>query len=499
MRTLSSTLLDAQRSASQIPYLKVETSDRLPQVARPIFTKLYSGSASDFFHDATMPGDGSLIRARIEQATQNLYVQRVVSPEPSSDFSSWSLLNTASPEANVSLASRGSQVLLFFVESFDRVTLKYRESTNYGATWSAIKVVVTPAATKVLWLAADINNSGVIALFYVTDDQKVHYTKRTGSLWSNPLTWPITEVTTILGIDCTYQGDWDLVVCGQRTTGEYKVWTIVYGDGGPQPADTWSGLQELTLAEQDSDVQFHKPFLGVPDTFRMFFVEKYTGSSPYTRALWSHALPSATFLQNRWREPVPFNWSPEYGIALAYGGGYLWLSTPSAVWRGSTSPTPFELTEDVLEAEFDEESGGGKATLVLRNDDGRYNTPGTGSISSLRRGSQVRLSPGYHTSTGLEMSQGPTLWVRGWEHHSLAGRSLFLLHLEDGWALLDAWKARRQYEWATGQDSVQEILTFILSRVVLELSVLSSSTTFTSHLPRYPQRVCKQSGGVPSL
>ena len=70
MRTLSSALLNAQKSASGIPYVKVEVSDRIAGVTRLRWTRLYTGSEDDSYHAAAMPVDGSLIRARVSSADQ---------------------------------------------------------------------------------------------------------------------------------------------------------------------------------------------------------------------------------------------------------------------------------------------------------------------------------------------------------------------------------------------------------------------------------------------
>src|SRR3990172_5430425 len=93
MRMLSPELLDAQRSASAAPYLQVTVADRIGGVRRLSFQRLYTGSEADGYHAATMPGDGSLLRARV--ASGRLYYQRVTSPGPSSDFSSWADLESA--------------------------------------------------------------------------------------------------------------------------------------------------------------------------------------------------------------------------------------------------------------------------------------------------------------------------------------------------------------------------------------------------------------------
>ena len=87
MRTLSSTLLSAQKSTAFHPYLKVELDEALPGVAHPVFSQIYSGSEPAYHHAVYMPSDGSLIRARVDNSDEKLYVQRVVNPSETSDYS----------------------------------------------------------------------------------------------------------------------------------------------------------------------------------------------------------------------------------------------------------------------------------------------------------------------------------------------------------------------------------------------------------------------------
>ena len=105
MRTLSSTLLAAQKSASGQPFVKVEVLDMLAGVVRPVFTRHYTGSEADFHHAATMPADGSLVRAYMD-AIGNVLVQRVASPGPGSTPACTSL-----PARIVTPASRSSFTL----------------------------------------------------------------------------------------------------------------------------------------------------------------------------------------------------------------------------------------------------------------------------------------------------------------------------------------------------------------------------------------------------
>ena len=105
MRTLSSTLLAAQKSSSRLPYVKVEILDRVAGITRLNWARLYSGSEPDFYHAATMPGDGSLMRARVDPASYQLYRQRIDSPGPGSDFSPWTGVCTVSSASGIALAA----------------------------------------------------------------------------------------------------------------------------------------------------------------------------------------------------------------------------------------------------------------------------------------------------------------------------------------------------------------------------------------------------------
>ncbi|MHB8104661.1 MAG: hypothetical protein ACYDG5_03885, partial [Dehalococcoidales bacterium] len=91
MRTLTSTLLAAQKQGTSVPYIKVEAFSKIAGVDKYSWTRLYDGSENDYFHALTIAGDGSLIRARITPPgdAQKLYRQRVSNPGPGNDFSQW--------------------------------------------------------------------------------------------------------------------------------------------------------------------------------------------------------------------------------------------------------------------------------------------------------------------------------------------------------------------------------------------------------------------------
>ena len=91
MRTLSSTLLAAQKAASHVPYVQLKAANRVNGLVRLDWERLYSGVEDDYLHALAIPGDGSLIRARITPPAdgRKLYSQRVATPGPGSDFGTW--------------------------------------------------------------------------------------------------------------------------------------------------------------------------------------------------------------------------------------------------------------------------------------------------------------------------------------------------------------------------------------------------------------------------
>lgn len=481
MRVLTSALLSAQRSVSGVPYVRVQVSERIGGVPRLRWTRLYTGAEDDFYHAATVPGDGSLIRARVSSGGQ-LYLQRVTSPGPGSDFGSWSAQGSVSPVSGIALTSRNSTVLFFYLDT-DQVTIKVRESTDNGGSFGNASTV-TAAASAVGWLAAGISGSDVVALFY-TVGTTVYVIKRTAGVWGSPAAWT-NSVASSTGLACVYRLDWDLALTGSDAGGNRYLWTLLYGDGYGQTANTWSGLTVINQASSGSGVEFQTPFVDDPDVYRLFAIEKYTGAVSYSRPFWSATPSLAGYADGLWREPVPFNLTSGYGVALAHGGGSAWLSTPFGVWQASSLPASVDVTEDVLDLALTARPGEGKLTIILRNDDGRYNSaatsPGVGVFSF---GGEVSVSLGYRTPTGVATASGPAYWLQGWEHRSAGGEASFVLHASDGWWLLESWRARRQFAWTAGSRNVFQLLAFVLARAGIDLTSSSASATLVNHYPAF--------------
>ena len=131
-----------------------------------------------------------------------------------------------------------------------------------------------------------------------------------------------------------------------------------------------------------------------------------------------------------------------------------------------------------------ESPSGGTVTLAFRNDDARYNNVGNPD-APVREGTELRVSPGYATASGVEVSAGPSFWVTGWERRYGGGEASVVVHAADGWGLLAGWRARRQFAWARGEAAMASILGFILQRVGLGLQSTNPSAAMLSHRPSF--------------
>ena len=484
MRTLSSTLLSTQRAASRVPYLKIAASNRQAGVLRLQWQRLYQGAEPDHHHALCLPADGSLICVRVGpgEDESKLYRQRVVSPAPGSDFSAWTYIGQYGCQA-VAAACGGAEVNIFWV-NYDR-ELKHMQSGDYGVTWATAETLDYAPYALVPGISAAYKPNGDVAVFFANAND-LYVEKRTGGSWQDRCAWDKTtgEITSVAAV---YDGDWKLIVTGRDTSGNRKVWSLMHGDGAEIPAGEWSDLKEMASAPAGGNYEYGAAFMDCPDIYRVFYVEKFNGTEPYGRPCWSHSIPSVSFLSGPWREPVPFNLACEYGVAIAHRGNYCWLSTPGGVWRASLVEQSLDLTADVLNARVESHYADGNLTIELRNEDGKYNAPGTGNVAVLDTGCQLDASPGYLTAAGNEVSSGPAFWLESYEHVSADGKASLILRAVDGWRLLSGWRARHQFRWNKNaqERSVKEIMEFVLARVGLRLAVRSQSEVVTGFCPDF--------------
>jgi len=312
MRELTTTLLAAQKRATATPYVKVVVTNRVAGAVRYNWGRLYTGSEEDYLHGMTLPGDGSLLRVRITPASdsQKLYRQRVANPGPASDFSQWTYTGQYNAVA-VAIAALAAEVSIFWIKTNREI--RRIKSTDNGINWGSPELIDYTPTTSIGGMTAAYKPNGDLAVFYA--DQSTLYIKENiNGQWQAPSGWDKST--------CVYDDDWNLMVNGQDSPGNYKLWSLVYGDGGAVSVGYWSDLVEIASAPSGGDFEFRQPFLDKTDVYRCFFIEKFTGTEAYSRPYRSHTVAESEFPDNLWCEPVPFNLSSQYGLAMAHHGEY---------------------------------------------------------------------------------------------------------------------------------------------------------------------------------
>jgi hypothetical protein len=221
--------------------------------------------------------------------------------------------------------------------------------------------------------------------------------------------------------------------------------------------------------------------------------ESYSGKEPYHRPYLMRTLPGTDFKDRRWVDPVPFDTESEYGLALAHTAGYVWAASAFGVWRAPLTVQSLELDEDVTALEMEAEREGGGITVELRNDQGQYAAPGSGTLTALEAGCRLEYSPGYRTTEGKEYSEGLHYVIEGFEHTSAGGKAGLIIYAMDGWGVLESWTARYQLRWNKAyswgepaeEASVKEILKQVLTRAGLYLEVKSESGEISGYNPDF--------------
>ena len=482
MRALSGTLTTAQKAQASRPHPQVQAHDKIAGVTRHHWTRYYTGAEDDYFHAAAMPADGSRIRLRVDESTKTLYRQRVTSPGSGSTYSSWT--DWSVDAFAVALASYGVNVWAFRIDATDG-HLYRSDSTDSGATWGAWQDMGDVSGDSTFRLAA-CGKSLTEAIVIYGDGTDVYRRRLSGGAWEAAAAWSNT-LASVSGVAVVHAGDWNVVVTGEEeTTSRPGVWTTTLGDGYLVAADTWASLAELLVAESDASIAYKFPALDFPDVFRIFFVEDYDGSEAYSRPYWSHAPSSAEWDNNLWLEPVPFNLSSDYGLALCSESPGVWLCRPDGVWYATLAAGNVDITDDVLEIKATTGETRGEITLGVRNDDGRYDniSDASDTYEWVRLGAELQFSPGYHTTSGSspEHSAGPRFWIDAYEYVSKGGAATLVIEAVDSWGLLDQWKARRQLTWAAGDQNIYQLIRFIVARAGFNLTTIGGGSTALTDL-----------------
>jgi hypothetical protein len=504
MRTLSSTLLAAQKEADRLPYVEAKVYDYEAGVKRLTWTRLYTGSEPDNHHGIAFDGEGAMHRIRTDG--NNLYYQKLASSfkaPPSFPlsfpislvpwFDGWELIATDC-QGPCAIAAYGAKVYIFYRKTDN--TLRKYYSHNYGDSWTDAQLV---AYADVLSLAACWWGTGNIVVCFalkasqingiVLDSSDQSRTQHTWSDANHPL-------LNTYGVGATFNSFWpgiEIVLAGKEDDDPYDhfdLFRTIFTD-----TCDFLALESFLMAPDGEDITYEYPDCHLPasaqdhETNRIIAVEKFAGTTAYTRPIISHMVKGTYWSDTTFIEPRPFlDIAPSYGLRLASDSSYWWMEKPDGVWR---APRPaaqaLDLTKDIIALTLCDP---GHLQLELDNSKGQYVSPGSGALASLRFRSEIVLKLGYKTTAGNEASEVGTCWIDGWEHRSLQpNESVFTIVALFPWGLADRWTARYQMRWnkdATNPKNVWQILYQLLARVGIKLSNTPPQPQSSAIINLYP-------------
>lgn len=477
MRALHAALTAAQQSSSGKPHVEAEIVAIVGAARRFAWQHYYEGAELDYFYDSCIAGDGSFNRIRGGNPSAGFYLDRVTNPDEHSDYSTWWHLGHNA--IDVAMSALDTEVLMWYIDDANG-WIRRRESNDYGYTWGSWINQNFIGTDEQNYRCAGCHKGNGDALSIWSDGLTVYRRRRISGVWDAvAVAWTNTLVW-ITGLACCHQGDWNVIVTGVDLNGRSGVWSCVLGDSFSMTPDTWSDLEEIITADPGSDVFYYMPSLDMPDVFRTFFIETYSGVDSYSRPYWSHGLPNAHFISNLWREPIPFNLDCTYGVSITHDltreDSTVWLSRTADVFRASLTPQFVDVTKDILELAMSTKETTGGLIMTLSNDEGRYN-PNGADPTDWWLGSKINLKFGYATTAGKKYSMVKAHWITDIEYLSdpKKGRGTVTLTAVDGWGLMEMWKARRQLKWNAGDQNIFQLLRWISARAGLEFSSFSYS------------------------
>jgi hypothetical protein len=519
--------------------------------------RFYQGSEVKDSHGVTIPGDGSLIRVRKDGT--NLYLSRTTNPGAASNYSNWGSSFGGVPSVSkVAIASQGAEVM---VAAMDAANLYRRQSSDYGATWGSWTIMsnARPCERGVAIAYKPNGDCAIVHASDINDPTSLYIQKRTGGTWSTGLgqrsgDWEIIDLAMY------YDGDWNIIALVQE--GSYiAVVRMVYGDGYKVTAGVWADDAKIGLGRARVDVaaqvRLRQFEVGWPVGFRQMqpfgpwesrtastywerhqaVIEALAGetldvSGPYlvkpptscSRPLLSLArqnqpwiyrlMPGTDFIDYNWNKASFIDASASRGMALAAdpNSEYIWATQPNEVWRTPCTgtwnpPTPGSGAGDKITipvskiARISEQVDPEQASelvVELDNSKGTYNSPGTGSLAVMKRGSRVNLFLGYKTTSGDQLSEVSRYFIESYEYRRNPNESLYIIHCIDAWGLLQRYQFNKPVEWNIGSDdfTCYQLIEKVVQSAGGTLGYKSRSSLIINLYPRLEVGAGESAAGV---
>jgi hypothetical protein len=512
MKTLLATLLAAQKKSSRLPYVEAKVYDYEAGIKRLSWTRVYEGSEPDNHHGIAFDGQGSMHRIR-SGGSSTLFYQKQTIPwgEPASfplifpvtlidgpAFDQWTQI-ASDCYGPCAIASYGNKIYIFY-RTTANVLWKYY-SHDYGQSWQNAQFVdySEVASLAACWWGTG-NNVVCFAL-------KASYPAKLNGIVLNTSDQSTSQhewydenhpLLDTYGIGVTFNPFWpaiEIVFAGKESDSLYHHFDLFR----TRFSDTYNflALESFLMAPDGENITYQYPDCHLPanaasyETNRIIAIEKYVGTTAYTRPLICHMVKGTYWSDTTFTEPKPFlsAVAPAYGLRLIADSSYWWLSKPDGVWRAPRpAADPLDLTKDIVKLSLRAEGvaiSEPALRIELDNSKGQYNSLIADSCQLIALRSEIVLKLGYKTTAGSESVDAGIYWIDSWEYQSVSlpsssslraersNLSTFTLHCLDGWGLMSKWTARYQMRWnkdEVGPRSIWQILYQLLARVGIKLS-----------------------------
>ncbi|MGA8849709.1 MAG: hypothetical protein WB564_07815 [Dehalococcoidia bacterium] len=507
MKTLTATLLAAQKKPSRLPYVEAKVYDYEAGIKRLTWTRLYTGSEPDNHHGIAFDSQSSMHRIRSGGSSTLLY-QKITNPGPSSNYSQWTQIAT-NCYGPCAIAASGSKVYIFYRKTAN-VLWKYY-SHDYGQSWQNAQLA---DYSEVVSLAACWWGTGNNVVCFAL---KASYPANLNGIVLNTSDQTLSQhewcdgnhpLLDTYGIGASFNPFWpaiEIVFAGKESDSPYNHFDLFR----TKFSDTYHflALESFLMAPDGEDITYQYPDCHLPavapgeggldyETNRIIAVEKFVGTTAYTRPLICHMVKGTYWSDTTFTEPKPFLPAVAPGVGglrLQSTSDYWWMEKPDGVWRAPRPALPaivltsaglpaealaqagdiISLTQRISSPLTGEGQGEGDLIITLDNSHGYYNV-GAGLVPALvNKRSEIVLNLGYKTTAGNEAVESDTYWIDSWEYSSTPNQSLFTIRCLDGWGLMDRWSARYQMRWNKDEvnpKSVWQILYQLLARVGIKLS-----------------------------
>jgi hypothetical protein len=479
MRTLAAALTTAQQSATNEPRVAIVAENLVAALRRLDFVWLDTTAETIAKHDVCVAADNSVTRVRADGAG-NLFQQRLTAPA-TGDWTAWNAFGTGKGNV-IACGAGGTRVVIVYTDAAG-TGIKFRESTDSGATFSAEAAVSTAAAAVVDLSIAYKAAAGDCGLAYVTA-AALALVKRTAGTWGAASVSAAT-FSSLNGVAVAYSGDYNIALTGvEVTTLRRTLWTNAYGDGYELTAGTWGTIYVQQQAESDSSVAYSAPFIAYADTIRITYVEADTFTGGNTRTYRTALHPLATFNADAYTytSPVPVGYLGAEGLAIACNApaaDYFYETAPDHVYRAPLTPVTATLTADVVAVLIRERDASTTGYIDLDNSGGAY----VGPPQPIALGNKLDVRWGYYTTSGYLTSKMQDLWIEAYEYRRSGGKSVLRLHVEGAWELLRRNRQRTQIVH-NATDTYYNVIRLALARAGLRITSGGVSTRANAVAPR---------------